>query len=232
MTMLKIKLNKKLLRPTFFVLGVVVVLFVAVMMSKPQILKGEFDISGLNNQVQNHEKRIGDLETKTDQAQTQTNQNSADISNLQQNTNTASAPKVPTVNTPVEKTTPPTTNTTQPPDDPNNVSWTNSRGTFVYKNMPSIMYTGKDVYTLFSYSNSNCEGFRSNVSNLIPANTKIVSGNLVPNYDYFWPKSSYYLDLTNYYNEKCGTKTSYYFSFNLSNDILNLNFPGKWDIWW
>lgn len=60
----------------------------------------------LELQVDNHEERITDLEVKTDNTQTQVNQNSEDIKVIQKTTNTPSAPAVETVVTPVAQPAP------------------------------------------------------------------------------------------------------------------------------
>lgn len=55
-------------------------------------------------QVENHEERITGLEDKTDKTQTQVNQNTADIGELQANTGTSPADPVEPVKTPVNRT--------------------------------------------------------------------------------------------------------------------------------
>lgn len=64
-------------------------------------------------QVENHEKRIGDLEVKTDETQTQVNQNSDDIQVLQRDTGSSPAPAREPVRTPVAQPAP--TDTTAEP---------------------------------------------------------------------------------------------------------------------
>jgi len=216
-------------KPFFAALSVIALVIIAVSISmilNPQATKSEFDVNGLNDQVQNHEKRIGDLEDKTDKTQTQTNQNSADIKQLQNNTNTPPASTVPDVHTPVATVSPPTN--PAPPSDPNNNSWTNSHGTFIYKdiNSTTTMFTGKNVNILFNWSSSSCSGFKANEINLIPAGTRVIKNNqLFP--------GQWGMDLTERYNQLCTPDLpSYYFTVSFSNDPDNPYFPGKWDIWW
>lgn len=64
-------------------------------------------------QVDNHEQRIGDLEVKTDKTQTQVNQNSADITKLQESTGTEPASTVSPTVTPVARTESSTATTTE-----------------------------------------------------------------------------------------------------------------------
>ena len=243
----KTKLDLKFVKsPKFYIpasifMGIVVVGIAGVLIWKPGIARGEYDIQSIVNMLLNHEQRIKEVEVKTDNTQTQTNQNSADINKLQENTNTGAAETVPAVTTPVTTSNPVVETPTTPtpivttPMDPNDVTWTNSHGTFAYKNMPSTMYTGKDNSIMFGWSSSSCEGFKANQVNLIPANTKIISSSQVPS----WAQDNstkYYLDLSDYYRQKCGltaTPTnSYYFSFPISNQAEGSYFPGKWDIWW
>lgn len=66
-------------------------------------------------QVENHEERITDLEDKTDKTQTQVNQNTADINELQSGTGIEPAPEVETVHTVVNKPNIPDNN---PPPEP------------------------------------------------------------------------------------------------------------------
>lgn len=80
-------------------------------------------------QVENHEQRIGDLETKTDATQTQVNQNTADIQQVQTGTGIKPAPTVETVYTPVAQPTATTTTQTttaeptpEPQPDPHTVT--------------------------------------------------------------------------------------------------------------
>lgn len=76
-------------------------------------------------QVENHEERITDLEEKTDETQTQVNQNSQDIGALQSGTNIEPTQPVPEVKTPTKKpTTPiviPPEPTPEPIIDPNTI---------------------------------------------------------------------------------------------------------------
>lgn len=67
---------------------------------------GADEVPPIVAQVENHEERIGDLETKTDNTQTQVNQNTADIGSLQNNTGTAPADTVEPVHTTVAQPTP------------------------------------------------------------------------------------------------------------------------------
>ena len=94
-----------------------------------QQAQGGFDYQGLNNQVQNHEQRIGNLEKRVDQTQTQVNQNIEDLKVLQSNTKTDSAPPVQPVVTPVETVPPPVDSqpassppSSQPTDPPHNTA--------------------------------------------------------------------------------------------------------------
>ncbi|MDO8735707.1 MAG: hypothetical protein Q7K29_01295 [Thermoleophilia bacterium] len=229
MTKAKLKhLVKK--KPVIFTIsGALFILIVTfgIVATRPTATKSEFDVNGLNDQVQNHEKRIGDVEDKTDKTQTQTNQNSADVNKLQTSTGTASAPTVPDVHTPVT-TVPPPTVTPPPPPDPNNNKWTTSHGTFAYRDIGNVkpMNTGKDVSILFSFSSSSCPGFKANEVNLIPSGTKVV-----------WNSQAFpgqwAMDLSERYNQICSPKmTSYYFAVSFSNDPNSSYFPGKWDLWW
>ena len=86
----------------------------------PASTAGEFDLQSLNDQVQNHEARIGDLENRADNTETQVAQNTADIQLIQQQTGTSPAPSPsaapePAVSEPVVAEQPPATPPPPPP---------------------------------------------------------------------------------------------------------------------
>jgi hypothetical protein len=244
----KLKITKDTVKkPIFFipvtVLALVLVSFIGLIIWRPGIARGDYDIQSIVDMLLNHEKRITDLESKTDNTQTQTNQNSQDINKLQGSTNTTSSPTVPKVSTPVTTAPAPSSSssgssgsssssgTSSAPNDPNNNTWTDSHGTFVIKNMPATMYTGKDMYVLFSTSDSTCSGFQANKVNLIPANTKIVLDSSLPS----WYKTGlgHDLDLSDYYDSTCNAPGQhYYFAFQISTDPANFYYPGNWGVWW
>lgn len=87
-------------------------------LNRPQETLQAEDKSPLITQVENHEERISDLETKTDATQTQVNQNTADIGELQTHTNVKPAPQVQAVVTPVTKPAPTVAETVAPAPQP------------------------------------------------------------------------------------------------------------------
>jgi outer membrane biosynthesis protein TonB len=89
----------------------------ALAMPNPAQVNSE-DKTPLIIQVENHEERIGDLEVKTDNIQTQVDQNQADTTVIQQSTGIAPAPAVPQVKTEVKKPAPTTTTTQEPTAEP------------------------------------------------------------------------------------------------------------------
>lgn len=74
--------------------------------------------------VENHEERIVDLEVKTDETQTQVNQNTADIGQLQTGTGVAPADPVAPVKTPVKQPTPQPEPEPTPEPEPEPHPWT------------------------------------------------------------------------------------------------------------
>lgn len=80
----------------------------------PAAVKGE-ETPPIVLQVDDHEKRIGNLETKTDATQDQVNQNTDDIKVIQSETGVAPAPRTTTTSGSTSTSTTPSTNQTATP---------------------------------------------------------------------------------------------------------------------
>lgn len=108
--------------------------------------------SPLIAQVENHEERIGDLETKTDATQTQVNQNTADIAEVQTQTNIKPAPQVQAVVTPVAQPAPSKQVETQPDLIDTTDGWTVT--SIVEKQPANATYPDKiDLHCKFYFYN-------------------------------------------------------------------------------
>jgi len=220
------------MKPVIFTISgafLILILTVGIVLTRPTATKSEFDVNGLNDQVQNHEGRIGDLEDKTDKTQTQTNQNTADINKLQANTGTSAAPTVPDVHTPVTTVPPPTV--TPPPPDPNNNSWTNSHGSFIWKNMLGTVRLVADHEFPVAWSLGPCGNNVRNI--LIPSTiTGHVSAN---NPTSVGAKFSFSGNQVKYYDASHRELLNCAFS-EFSTDLKNIpgdsQWPGTIGIWW
>lgn len=101
-------------------------------------------------QVENHEERIGDLETKTDATQTQVNQNTADIAEVQTQTSIKPAPQVQAVVTPVAQPEPTTQVAPEPVDTTD--GWTVTQ--IIEKQPANATYPDKiDLHCKFIFHN-------------------------------------------------------------------------------
>jgi hypothetical protein len=231
-TKLNAKQNIKWFKKPLSIAGfVLLALVISLLIARPKIIQGELNWDYILNKIEQHDKQIADLEQKQDNTQTQTDQNTQDIQNTQNqvdNIQQQTTKNTDDINNLEEKVNTPAP-TPEPIPDPNN-SWTNSHGSFVYKNIGSIMpmYTGKDAYVYFNYSTSACDGFKQGVNNLIPANTKIVSPSTTGGYC----RSGKCFDLSSYFQAKCGKTTPYYFSYEFSSDPTQPAWPGNFDLWW
>jgi predicted PurR-regulated permease PerM len=102
----RLKTSKRILHKPIFVVpatvvGIILLCFVSLIIWKPGIARGEYDIQSIVDMLLNHDARISDIENRLDSTQTQTNQNSEDITKIQENTNTSPASTVSQVVTPV-----------------------------------------------------------------------------------------------------------------------------------
>lgn len=186
-----------------------------------------------------HEKRIVELEEKTDNTQVQVDQNQAEIEKIQENIDDLPPTTIPQANSPIvtEPISVPNSsaipeNSPTPQLDPNSRSWETSHGTFVFKDIGSRMpmWTSKEAVVRITWSSSNCPGFReADINMVIPVGTRVVSGSsLTPPYS----SGGYFFDLSEAIRAVCPRERTYFFNYTFGNDPSRENWPGNFGLWW
>lgn len=219
-------------------------LVTSLLIARPKIIQGELNWDYILNKIEEHDKKLTDLENKQDTTQTQTDQNTTDIqdtqaqvNNIQQQT-TQNTSDIKNIQNP-----PPLV-----PSDPNLNSWTNGHGTFVFKDLGTKLplYIGKNIplprstdqypgsAIMFRY---DLMGPISEFANCLytyglPVGTQLSN---IPDqweHDNFY-SNTYSYDAKNYFNQTCGGSINFaWVMINFSNDPNSPVFPGKFDIWW
>lgn len=235
----KISLKEVVKKPLFLVpvsiIGFLFICSLSLVIWKPGIVKGEYSIQSIVDMLLNHEERISNLETKTDETQTQTNQNTEDVKKLQDTTGTQPANPVDPVQTPVAKVpvpkdeTPVIEDPEPEPADPNNNSWETANGTFVYKDYltASRVYLGKPL-SIYSPTCSRVTlpigtvGYKH--YNQIPG----LTAEFINRVSMTYPPKNYALIFD--IRGKCGNYYTWQIPF--SSDVANSYFAGVYDLWW
>jgi hypothetical protein len=239
---IKISIREVVKKPLFVVpasiVGFLFICGLSLVIWKPGIARGEYDIQSIVDMLLNHEERLNNLETKTDETQTEVNQSAEDIKKLQDSTGTVSAEPVPGVVTPVTKVpvptkTPDTTDPTPDPEpepaDPNNNSWETTNGTFVYKNFlttPMVRLGKPMVINVYPYCkitlSTDTVGYKN--YNQIPG----LTAEFINRVSKTNPPKNYALIFD--IRGKCGNYYTWQIPF--SSDTANSYFPGAYDLWW
>lgn len=226
----------KWFRKPLVMLGFVfLALATSLIISRPAILKGEFNLDYILFKIRGHDEEIANLENKTAETQEQVDQNTAGIENLGNKTDELQAQT--TQNTNDIEDVKNQINEPEPEPEPkpepvdlNTNSWVNYHGTFTWGNLATGAKLGKD--SEFNVSWRTCLSVKFI---LIPSNMS------------FTVKSKSTTDATMLFNTKDNSSVKYYdashnivancnftsFEFSgISNDQTNQHWPGNYDIWW